>query len=118
MWETAFDVSMLIEPKVIVSCPRFELVEDFMNLLADNGIRWCGFDQDIPSKDNSNWEGYMGSTCYWIDDEGLAYSSMDYAEEDEQLPFPQYSGYIRCTFYGIDSVEEPDIDEEKFMALF
>lgn len=103
MWEAAFDISMLLNSKVIVSCPNKDLVAEFMNLLAENDVRWCGAEKAVPSEHRSHWSDYGEETCYWIEDGELAYANKEYAEENDG----EFSGYIKCTFYGVDS---PDFD--------
>lgn len=114
MWETAFDISMLTNPKVIVSCPDKDLVAEFMDLLAENGIRWCGSNEEIPNELNSRWREYRENTCYWIDDEGLAYADLEYAESSGE---EEYAGYIKCTFYGIDTPEFEAATDDELLSL-
>lgn len=105
MWESAFEPSMLENPKIIVSCPSKYLVKELMDVLAENGVKWWG--GKMPSKDNSEWENYEEETCYWIENKTMTYGTIHYADEEED-----FENYIKCTFYGNVEDFEPAGDDE------
>lgn len=114
MWEKAFDASVLKNPKIIVSCPDKELVEELMDLFAEHDVKWSGIGE-TPDQYNSKWEDYEEETCYWIENSILTYAYKQYAMENANNRF---RNHIKCTFYGLDSADVPEINEERFLALF
>ncbi len=114
MWETAFDLSMLNDSKVIVNCPSIDLVESFMNVLAENGVTWCG--GEAPNKYNSKWNNNKEETCYWIENGTMTYENKQYAEEYAD----DFPNHIKCTFYGADTTDfeiANDDDIRKFLGI-
>lgn len=111
MWETSFDPSMLAG-SVIVSCPDAALVEELMNVLAENGVTWC-VDGETPTKFNARWNDNKESTCYWIEDGIMSYEGKQYAE-DYADDFPNH---IKCTFYGEAEDFEPASNGELMAFL-
>lgn len=111
MWETAFSSSMLINGhKIIVNCPSEDLVQELMDVLAENGVRWAGGAK--PSIYNSKWNDYKGETCYWIDSRKMTYECKQYADEDDE-----FDDHVRCTFYGISDDFEPASSDELMAFL-
>lgn len=109
MWETAFDPSMLAGSKVIINCPSKDLVQELMNVLAENGVRWGGVGE-APNRHNSRWNDYEEETCYWVENHRMTYESKQYADDDED---DEFENHIRCTFYGIVSDDfEPASNNE------
>lgn len=112
MWDAVFDYSTLTEPMIIVSCPKKTLVEDLMNMLAENGITWSG-GAPLDAHD-SKWNEYKEETCYWIENGRLTYGDKYHAERYAN----DYSDHIKCTFFGV--VDPPDFNiasEDELQAL-
>lgn len=112
MWETPFDPSMLVDSSVIVYCPDAALAGELMDVLAENGVIWCG-GGEVPSKYNSRWNDSKKGTCYWIEDGSMSYENRQYAE-DYADDFPNH---IKCTFYGEAEDFEPAGDDELMAFL-
>ena len=98
---------MLKNPKIIISCPSEELVEELMELLAEGGAKWSI--DEIPSVHNSRWMSER--TCYWIRNGKLSHGTKGYAEDHAD----EYRDFIKCTFYGSDS-EISDADFEAIIS--
>lgn len=109
-WDTAFDISLLENPNIIVHCPSEELAEEFMDLLAEHGVKWNGIGE-TPDRCRTNWGGNQEDTCYWIEDGLLSYGGRRYVQEYTN----EFHDHIKCTFYGA----EPDfeISEAGFEAI-
>lgn len=111
MWETEFDISILENPKVIVSCPDETLVGSLMNLLAENGVVWRG--GEVPSKRNARWQDYKEETCYWIENGRMAYGNLSLIE----IHSGDYANHIKCTFLGIDTPDFDVASDDELQAL-
>lgn len=113
MWEMAFEESMLrTHENLIIHCPNEELAEVLMEVLERNGVEWSG---DEPPTEDANWKEYETDTCYWVESKGLTYSDRQYADED---PYEEYTGHIRCTFYGIEGPDFDVANESEILSLF
>lgn len=113
MWEAVFDISMLKGKNIIVSCPDEALAEEFMSLLAENGIKWSG-DGSVPRSDHSTWDDYEQETCYWIENGILSYGDRSSVEEYAN----DWSGHIKCTFCGVDTPDFDTATDDEVLSLF
>lgn len=98
-WSTPFVESMLQHLPLIISCPNESLVDELMQVLHDNGIRWCNNDSVLST---NKWCEYKEETGYYIShDRRLEYCGKSFYEATRP-----YGTFNKCTYVG----NEPDFE--------
>lgn len=112
MWDTPFDESMLNHSScVVVRCPDESLAFELMGILEEHRVKWAGGER--PTAYTKYYE-YGERTVYWIEDGVLAYSSMQFAEINNERP----EDSILCTFYGSQRELNEEFDPVTDEVLF
>lgn len=108
MWDTPFDPSILDGIGVVVHCPEESFVNELMDTLAKNGVKWC--DGTTPTVENSCWNMEKKNTVYYID----RYKRMTWGDINCLTEY----GYMKCTFYGVESADFDVASDDELQALF
>lgn len=106
MWETPFEEWMLgLQNGVVVSCPTEEAFSGMAEILDRYNIK---FGTSSASDNLEFWNGYEKETCYYIKKGcNLLYGPKRSTHDRE------YSGYTKCTFYGLETSEFESADDKE-----
>ena len=106
MWETPFEEWMLgLQAGVVVLCPTEEAFSEMAKILDKNHIR---FGTGSASDNLRFWNAHKEDTCYYIRrGYNLLYGPTSSAYDRE------YSGYTKCTFYGLETSEFESADDKE-----
>lgn len=111
MWETAFEESMLCDPKgLAIHCPDKCLAEELFEIFKRNeiGTNWN-------SLNDTKWFDHEGDTTYYIaPDKRMLYGPKRHGND-----VSPYRNYTKCTFYGTgaDPLQNVEVSEDEFLAM-
>lgn len=111
VWETPFDVSMLsLKQGVVIHCPNEHLAEELFEIFKENNVGENWVCQEF----SPNWDKHEKETAYFVKNRTLLYGPKAHAEQSGY----SYTGYMKCTFYGIDTPDFDVASNDELRALF